>query len=332
MTNKLPIADLHCDLLCYLQGDPRRSAFDASVRCSIPQMLQGGVSLQVLPIFTVTEPGSTCKGWGQVEAFASLLKMDQFCRAQKAWKNQSASRIALLISVENASGLFEESDPLEVGFRRLETLSERFGPVVYISLTWNSENRFGGGAHTDIGLKEDGRALLHFLHGRGIAYDCSHNSDRLMREALAYMDAHQLDIPIVASHSNMRAVTDVPRNLPDDLAREIFRRGGLIGLNFYKSFVGASDVSLLSRHLEHVFRLGGEKQVCFGADFFDFFDLPPQYRKRPEDLFFAEVSDSSAYPFVLDLWQRELGLSIETLQDVAHRNFLTFSQRFAEKS
>lgn len=305
----IQIADLHCDLLCYLQGDVRRSPYDAAVRCSIPQMLQGGVRLQVLPVFTLTEAGSTRKGWGQVEAFSNLL---------------TVSPIDILLSIENASGFFEEDEPLDTGFKRLETLIERFGRVVYMSPTWNSENRFGGGAHTNIGLKEDGKALLHFLHGRGIAYDCSHNCDRLMQEALAYIDAHRLDIRIIASHSNMRRVNNVPRNLPDELAREIFQRGGVIGLNFYRPFVGPENVAFLARQLEHALRLGGEKQICLGADFFDLMDLPPNQRRSPVEAFFCEVSDSSAYPFVLDLWERDLGLSKASLKDIAYNNLSNF--------
>lgn len=305
----IEIADLHCDLLCYLSGDPRRTPYDAAVRCSIPQMLQGGVKRQVLPIFTLTEPGSTQKGSGQVGAFASLLK---------------ACPIDILLSIENASGFFEEDEPLDKGLKRLETLIERFGRVIYISPTWNSENRFGGGAHTDIGLKEDGKTLLHFLHGSGIAYDCSHNSDRLMREALDYIDRHRLDIRIIASHSNMRSVYNVPRNLPDNLAREIFQRGGIIGLNFYKPFVGPESVAFLARQLEHALQLGGEKQICFGADFFDLMDLPPNQRKTPAEAFFEEVSDSSAYPFVLDLWEKKLGLSKNALKNIAYNNLNQF--------
>ena len=53
----------------------------------------------------------------------------------------------------------------------------------------------------------------------------------------------------------------------------------------YKPFVGTSDPSFLSRQLEHVISLGGEKQVCFGADFFDLFDLPLVARQRRADFF-----------------------------------------------
>ncbi|MCE5316013.1 MAG: membrane dipeptidase [Parachlamydia sp.] len=308
----MQIADLHCDLLCYLQGDARRSPFDAAVRCSIPQMQQGGVRLQVLPVFTLTQPGSTQKGWGQVEAFGRLLK---------------GCPIDLFLSIENASGFFEEQEALDIGFKRLDILMERFGRVIYLSPTWNDENRFGGGAHTDIGLKEDGKALLHFLDGSGISYDCSHNSDRLMREALAYIDAHKLDIRIIASHSNMRSVNNVPRNLPDDLAREIFQRGGIIGLNFYKPFVGPKSVTFLARQLEHAFQLGGEKQLCFGADFFDLMDLPPNQRKSPAEAFFPEVSDSSAYPFVLNLLEQQLHISKAALENIAHHNLMRFLKK-----
>ncbi len=323
MNNKIPIADLHCDLLCYLQGDPRRSAFDAAVRCSLPQMQQGGVSLQVLPIFTETVSGSTQKGFGQVEAYSSLFQKhpDIFIKIRtKSDLERQGNKIGLLLSIENASGLFEEDEPLN--FKSLESLSQTHR-IVYISPTWNSENRFGGGALTDVGLKEDGKTLLHFLHGRNIAYDCSHNSDRLMQEAFAYMDKHQLQIPILASHSNMRSVTSVPRNLPDPLVREILQRGGLIGMNFYRPFVGA-EMHFFSLQLEHLLKLGGEKHICFGADFFHDYDLPPALQKKPQEMFFAEVSDSSAYPTLLNLWKQELGLSQDQLHNIAYNNLHRF--------
>lgn len=302
----LPIADLHCDLLCYLQGDPRRSPFDAAVRCSLPQMIQGGVKLQVLPIFTLTEAGSTVKGAGQAEAFGTLLKEGHF-----------RDKIELHLAVENGSGFFEEEEPLTIGLKRLDALQEAHGPLVYIGFTWNSENRFGGGAHTQIGLKDDGKALLHYLHGRKIAYDCSHNSDLLMQEALAYIDAKKLSIPLIASHSNSRHVANVPRNLPDFLIREIFQRGGVIGLNCYRPFVSSFE-----QQLDHFLKLGGEKQLCFGADFFFDEDLPAHLRKPPQEIFYDQMSDSSGYPYVLNLWKNRL--SAEGLQRVASTNLRSF--------
>lgn len=327
--NKIPIADLHCDLLCYLENDARRTPFDAAVRCSIPQMQLGGVFLQVLPIFTVTETGSTAKGWGQAEAFSSLLKhlpdlVTSVRTTSDIKRVQQEGKIGLMLAIENASSLFEETEDFKIGLEALETIHNTYGRIVYISLTWNTENRFGGGNYTKVGLKEDGKKLLDFLHGRKIALDCSHMSDLLMQEALAYIDVRKLNIPLIASHSNLRSVTDVPRNLPDNLAKEILKRGGVIGLNLYRPFVGPSGVDFTAKQLEHALRLGGEKQICFGADFFCHEDLPPQFSKPPLEMFYEEVGDSSCYSYVLELWREKLKLSEQTLTDIASLNLLRF--------
>src|SRR6202023_2913240 len=70
------------------------------------------------------------------------------------------------------------------------------------------------------------------MNGRGILADVSHVSDDAVR--------HVLDVatvPPVASHSSARALCDHPRNLPDELLREIARRGGLVMANSYPGFV-----------------------------------------------------------------------------------------------
>ena len=102
--------------------------------------------------------------------------------------------------------------------------------------------------------------------------DISHASD-----ALFYDTASLYDGPLVASHSDARAVCAHPRNLTDEQAREIICRGGLIGLNLCPFFLRAdADSAVLSdmlRHAEHFLSLGGEKTLCIGGDF-DGTDLP----------------------------------------------------------
>lgn len=314
------IADLHCDLLLYLMGGEQRTPHDTIARCSVSQMRIGKVKLQTLPIFTETVEGSSAQGALQNNIFHALpyqYPEDFDLLTAANIHSPFSGKISVIRSVENASAFCEESEPLDIGLKRLQGLLNG-GPLVYISLTWNTENRFGGGVHASGGLKDDGRELLNFMSGKRTAVDLSHTSDALAFDILDHIDKHNLDIPVLASHSNCRSVMNVPRNLPDSLIREIIRRGGIIGLNFVKPFLGPGNPQSITKHLAHLLELGGGKHVCFGADFFFEEDIPLPIRRAPGEYFFEEYGTSAAYPEVLERWCRELGLDADTLNRIAY--------------
>lgn len=323
MNVKTPaIADLHCDLLCYLAGDPARTAFDLDVRCSIPQLRQGNVRFQTMAMFTETSLNSVDMGMRQVELFSHLSEQHPTVFSSHDFLKQDLIRI--LPAIENASAFCTEEENLHEGLKRLDLIQQMIGPLLYISLTWNTENRFGGGALTQKGLKEDGRVLLDFLHQKGIALDFSHASDALIKDALNYIDTHQLRIPVLASHSNFRKVENAPRNLPDELVKEIFNRKGAIGLNFVRGFVGPKDTHNFVKQLEHGLNLGGENYLCFGADFFYGNDVSPAFRKQPDELFFPDFAHAGVYPKVIDMWKNHLGLDDLVIQRLAFDNLASF--------
>jgi membrane dipeptidase len=312
-----PICDLHADLLCYLAHDSNRTFFDRAARCSIPQLKSGGVQTQILPIFVETAQGSVASGAAQAQIFQKIRPVVA-----------EAHGIGLWMAIENASSFSDENEPIQESLKRLEAFQTQAGKILYISLTWNTENRFGGGAHTQIGLKRDGKLLLEYLHQKKIAVDLSHASDPLAFDILNYLDVKNLEMSVLASHSNFRQVTDAPRNLPDELACEIWRRKGVIGLNFVRYFIGAETPLYFVKQLEHVLKLGGEKQICFGADFFYGDDVSPEYRKSPEELFFPDYQDATTYSRVISLWKENLQLDEEILEGIAYKNFKSFFMKF----
>lgn len=321
------IADLHCDLLCYLEGQPTRTARDASVRCSIPQLKEGHVQWQTLAVFAETGSESVRHGMQQVAVYRDLPSQypQDFAYAESA--GSSASLIKLFIAFESASTFCDEQESLQTGLNRLRSISHAVGKPLYISLTWNMENRFGGGAATKIGLKADGKHLLEELHQQKIAVDLSHTSDALAYDILNYLDQKQLDVPILASHSNSRSVISVPRNLPDELASEIFRLEGLIGLNLYRPFIGIESPLQVAEHVEHWLKLGGENSICMGADFFFGEDLPLASRPADGVLFYPEYGNASCYPFLLSFLGTRLGLQPGQLEKLARRNFMNYMDR-----
>jgi len=318
------IVDLHCDLLSYLQADRSHSALDDCVRCSVSQLKAGGVRLQTMAIMTETVEGSQYIGQQQLTLFKELPQRypSDFKIFEGCDLLSSSPEVAVILAVENASAFCGEEEQLHTGIDRLMAMQEEVGQVLYVSLTWNEENRFGGGVMTDVGLKDEGKCLLEALDDTGIAVDLSHASDRLAHDIINALETHGWEIPIMASHSNMRPVTNVCRNLSDDIAREIIARDGIIGLSLVCHFVGGQSIDHFAKHLAYLLDIGGEYHVSLGADFFWDGSLPATYRDAGETLFFDECGDASCYRTVIAMLKDKLRLSEATIARFAHRNAL----------
>lgn len=329
---KRPIADLHCDLLCYLQRDPRRTADDPAVRCSIPQLREGNVKLQTLAIFAETGPGSAEVGKEQAKLFKSLVKnypntLERIRSAEQLEQLADSDKIRIVPAIENASAFCGEGEDLDEALKNLTAIQKSVGKLFYMSLTWNTENRFGGGVFTRVGLKNDGKRLLDYLGQRGIALDFSHASDYLAFDLLNYIDKQGLTVPVMASHSNLRSVANFARNLPDEIVREIIKREGLIGLNFIRYLLGGESPHAFGKHLTYLLSLGGGRQICFGADFFYPDDVSSENCKPVEKLFFPAFDHAGAYQRMVELCCRQLGLSNKVLLDLCYQNVVCFLKR-----
>jgi membrane dipeptidase len=206
--------------------------------------------------------------------------------------------------------------------QKLELLIKNTGRIFYIGLTHHGENRFGGGNTTSIGLKKDGEALLDYLDGKKIAIDLSHTSDKLAYDLLNYLNLKNLDIPIIASHSNFRTVFNHPRNLPDDIAKEIISRKGIIGINFLRAFLNDKNPNALFDHLQYGIEMGGAQALCFGADFFYTASHPDQSR---QPFFYPGQDDSTCYQAILNKISTHASKSI--LEQISHQNALNFINR-----
>jgi microsomal dipeptidase-like Zn-dependent dipeptidase len=283
------------------------------------------VKLQILAIYTETHPGSETEGWKQVEWFSALLKnySDHFASFTGAF----TEKIHLLPAIENASSFCSEDEPLKEGLHRLQKLIRKIGKPLYIGLTWNGENRFGGGIGSKAGLKPDGLELLKWLDQKQIAIDLSHASDRLCDEIINAIDKYNLNLRIMASHCNFRKIWEEPRNLTDEIAKEIIHRKGIMGMVFYKKFVHPNDPKALLKHIEHGLKLGGENTLCFGADFFSIED--PFHAPIQVAGFFDELSDSSKYPYLLDLMKDHFNEM--QIKKIASENGFNFIKELSKK-
>lgn len=96
--------------------------------------------------------------------------------------------------------------------------------------------------------------------------DVSHTGDRTFWDILELAEG-----PVVASHSNCRALCDVRRNLTDDQLRAIRDTGGVVGVNVYHGFVHPEPemqtAAMLARHAAHMAEVMGVEHVACGFDF-----------------------------------------------------------------
>ena len=190
---------------------------------------------------------------GEMEKNAGLAVC---CRTAADVAAAAASgRTAALLSIEGGELVDCDPDKLE--------LVEAWG-VRLVNITWNHTNALSGTNEEDTerGLTAQGRDFVRQLYRLNILPDVSHLSDA------GFWDLAKMELgPMVASHSNARAVCGHSRNLTDDMFRAIRDSGGVAGLNMYTEFIGG-DYSLDDglRHIERLLALDGAKTLALGGD------------------------------------------------------------------
>jgi len=327
MDIKIPVADLHCDLLSYLvQGEGRTPNDVSEIGCALPHLQHGGVKLQVMAIFSPTQANSTTLGMAQAQKFAQLsvghkTALTAYTDLPSGQQGLLESdKIHIMASVESASVFCTEDEPLGKGLERYQAIEKLVGKVLYVSLTHHAENRFGGGNYTEVGLKPDGLTFLKHLDGAGTAIDLSHTSRALADDVINALDKYNLDIPLIASHSNYDQVWTHTRNLTPAHAMEIVKRKGLIGVNFLREFVNREDPEAIYEHVLHGFSLGDGSHMALGADYFYTNGLNKPER---QPYFHAGFDDASCYPMFFKALHKR-GLSIAQLEALGYRNFERF--------
>jgi membrane dipeptidase len=124
------------------------------------------------------------------------------------------------------------------------------------------------GAAVKWGLTPLGKELAERVYQKGALLDVSHVSDRSFDDIAAI--ARKYGAPVVATHSNARALADVPRNLTDAQLRVIGESGGVAGLNFNTKFIAdREDASIadLVKQAQHMIAVAGVDHVAIGSDY-----------------------------------------------------------------
>ena len=222
----------------------------------------------------------------------------------------SEGKHGAMLCIESATGL-----------RNSPALLERFYNVGVrvVGLTWLSNdlaksNRVFDDGEQDTGLSEIGREFVRKGNELGIIWDVSHASDQTFWDLCEFSKK-----PVIASHSNFRALCGHSRNLTDDMAKRIIADGGMIGLNLAVEFIHEDEkkrtVEYWLKHLDHCFELGGEDHVGFGCDI----DGIPRY---PAPL----TTQDSIHDQLLEHMQRHYSERI--VEKVAGETYLAYLKKW----
>lgn len=260
----MPVADAHVDVLYRLWREGLDPASE-HLQAAVTRLRRGGVRTQVYALFVfphLSHGEQLHAVLRQVDLFYSRVCADGQVapvRSQREWDAARGSgKICGLLSLEGGGCLGGDTGVL----RMLHQLGVRG-----LGLTWNPANDLADGCREprNAGLTEAGRRIVREMERLGMWIDLAHLGDAGVRDILALTDG-----PVMASHANARAVHDHPRNLTDDVIREIIRRRGWMGLTFEASFVADPEIAKLDdvfAHLDHLLDLGAEDAVGLGSDF-----------------------------------------------------------------
>ena len=315
----IPVFDLHCDTALTLLGESRNEAgslkknqlhidleraskLEAYCQCfacfTTPMMQEWN---KLSPIVIFERELATIQR--EVDKNKRLISFAY--SADEIEANREKGKMSAILTIEGPAGFDFDPELLDnlhqIGFR-------------ITTLGWNESNVLTGSNVTGGGLTDKGREYLKEAQRLGMLVDVSHISDQGFWDI---MDCTQA--PIVASHSNSRALCNHSRNLTDDMFRAICQTGGVAGINQYAEFLGEQPtLDTVCDHIFHFLELDPSgKHIALGGDL----DGCEQLSQGFEGI--------QSYPA---LAQRllERGLNEETIRDIFWNNALNVL-RSAEK-
>lgn len=268
LTREIGIVDTHNDFAIGILKERFNGNHDSLGEFWIPRFRAGGVSVTTCPIFIPDAylPDGALRFTIQVidALFQEIEENSDEIELARSYQDvlriRNAGKIAALLSFEGAEALGQDLAALrlfyQVGLRML-------------SFTWMRRTLFGDGTwenDTRGGLTRLGKAAVKEMNRLGIIVDVSHASDETTWDILRASQA-----PVIASHSNARAVHNHPRNITDEMIRAIAASGGVVGAVAVTRFITSGDPSIARwvDHVEYIANLVGIDHVGIGADFYD---------------------------------------------------------------
>ncbi|WP_406050651.1 dipeptidase [Kribbella sp. NBC_00889] len=323
------VADAHNDLLMLVARRPKATWAQYFRERWIPQLREGGIDVQVLPVFIDDEfrpEGALRETLRMIEAAHRIAEGNAdevaLCTAPgDIAAATGAGKIALVLALE---GCPQIDNDLEL----LQTL-QRLG-VRMVSFTHFGRSALGDGSGEDATgsrLTHAGVEAVGLLEELGVLIDVSHVGRGGVEHILELATK-----PLVASHSSAFTLRDHHRNLTDEQLRGVAATGGVICVNFFAGFLTTAEkptVEHLADHLEYVVNVAGADHVGLGSDFVaevygekvPACDRPLVIQGLDVEVFVPGLEGPAGMPLVTDALQRR-GLSEATIRKVLGQNLV----------
>ena len=231
------VVDTHNDITTMMMDDGYDIGTSSvgKYHTDLARMKEGGLTAEFFSVYVdkkfAKEGGSARRALDQIDLVyrAAERYPDRIMMATSAADIRRAKKegkIATLMGIEGGHAI-ENSLMALRDFYRLG--------VRYMTLTHNNTNDWADSSRDEPkhnGLTDFGKTVVREMNRLGMLVDVSHVSDKTMSDALDVSTA-----PIIASHSSARALSNHPRNIPDDLLRRIAKNGGVVMVNFYPVFI-----------------------------------------------------------------------------------------------
>ncbi|MFD3515568.1 dipeptidase [Streptomyces sp. NPDC058657] len=320
------VADAHNDLLMAVAARPPHRWGSFFRERWLPQLREGGIRIQVLPVFIDDQfrpEGALRQTLRMIECAHVLAEenADRVALCRDGADIDAAlaqDRIALVLALESAPGVDASVELFSTLFR----LGVRIASIAH----WGRTPLADGSREDATGsrLTAPGVRALAEMERLGILFDLSHLS--------ATGVAHVLEIatkPLLATHSNARALRDHHRNLTDEQIRGVAATGGVVCVNFVPDFLtddrAKVGVERIVDHIEHLVSVAGAEHVGLGSDFVQeiMADLTPPCCEHLDDedpMFdFPELAGPAGMPLVTDALVRR-GLAEKDIRQILGGN------------
>ncbi|MDT8340687.1 MAG: dipeptidase [Longimicrobiales bacterium] len=281
-----PLVDGHNDLPWAIREHPTAprdvEAYDLRDRTpghtDLDRLRAGGVGAQFWSVYVPCDAvaeGAARVQLEQIDIARRVVRRypDAFGEALSASdveREFARGRIASLLGMEGGHAIENSLGALRAFYA---------AGVRYMTLTHGCNTDWADSATDEPrhgGLTAFGREVVREMNRMGMLVDLSHTSPAAMHAALDVAEA-----PVIFSHSSARAVTDHPRNVPDDVLRRLPENGGLVMVTFVPSFVSdavrtwegppeaapRATLSDVADHVEHIRTVAGVAHVGLGGDF-----------------------------------------------------------------